>query len=72
MRKVFYVVNGIETTSFEEKKELEKKFGCNAKETVFGNDLIPYVRYHRNGRLIADSNFVFRDDFLAFFRKPND
>lgn len=31
MRKVFYVVNGIETTSFEEKKELEKKFGCKAE-----------------------------------------
>ena len=31
MRKVFYVANGIETTSFEEKKELEKKFGCNAE-----------------------------------------
>ena len=31
MRTVFYVVNGIETTSFEKKKELEKKFGCNAK-----------------------------------------
>lgn len=31
MRTVFYVVNGIETTSFTEKKELEKKFGCNAE-----------------------------------------
>ena len=31
MRKVFYVVNGIETTSFTEKKELEKTFGCNAE-----------------------------------------
>lgn len=31
MRKVFYVVNGIETTSFAEKKEFEKKFGCNAE-----------------------------------------
>lgn len=31
MRTVFYVVNGIETTSFAEKEELEKKFGCKAK-----------------------------------------
>lgn len=31
MRTVFYVVNGIETTSFAEKKELEKKFGCKAE-----------------------------------------
>ena len=31
MRAVFYVVNGIETTSFTEKEKLEKKFGCKAK-----------------------------------------
>ena len=31
MRTVFYVVNGIETTSFTEKTELEKKFGCKAE-----------------------------------------
>ena len=31
MRTVFYVVNGIETTSFAEKKELEKKFSCKAE-----------------------------------------
>ena len=31
MRTVFYVVNGIETTSFAEKKELEKRFGCKAE-----------------------------------------
>ena len=31
MRTVFYVVNGIETTSFAEKTELEKKFGCKAE-----------------------------------------
>ena len=31
MRTVFYVVNGIETTLFAEKTELEKKFGCKAE-----------------------------------------
>lgn len=31
MRKVFYVVKGIETTSFAEKTELEKKFSCKAE-----------------------------------------
>lgn len=31
MRTVFYVVNGIETISFTEKKELEKRFGCKAE-----------------------------------------
>lgn len=44
----------------------------HAKETVFKNDLIPYVRYYKNGRCFADSNFVFHDAFLAFFSKPND
>ncbi|MDY3940110.1 MAG: hypothetical protein SOZ27_07555 [Spirochaetia bacterium] len=44
----------------------------HAKETVFKNDLIPYVRYYKNGRCFADSNFVFRDDFLDFFRNRND
>ena len=36
MRTVFYVVNGIETTSFAEKKELEKKFGCKAEVQLRG------------------------------------
>ena len=36
MRTVFYVVNGIETTSFAEKQELEKKFGCKAEVQLRG------------------------------------
>ena len=35
------------------------------KETVFGNDLIPYVRYYRDGRLVAETNAVYlRKKFL--------
>ena len=36
MRTVFYVVNGIETTSFTGKTELEKKFGCKAEVQLRG------------------------------------
>ena len=36
MRKVFYVVNGIETTSFAKKTELEKKFDCKAEVQLRG------------------------------------
>ncbi len=43
-----------------------------AKETIFGNDLIPYVRYYRNGAFAGDSNFVFKDNFLDFFKKTSD
>lgn len=44
----------------------------HAKETIFGNDLIPYVRYYRNGEFVGDSNFVFKDNFLDFFKKNSD
>lgn len=33
------------------------------KETVLGNDQIPYVRYYRNGTLINVSNAVSEDAF---------
>lgn len=28
------------------------------KETVFGNDIIPYIRYYRDGVFVDDSNYV--------------
>ncbi|MGA2545655.1 MAG: hypothetical protein ABSF43_03860 [Rectinemataceae bacterium] len=34
------------------------------KETVFGNDQVPYVRYYRGGKLAAESNFIDRGGFL--------
>jgi hypothetical protein len=34
------------------------------KEEVLGNQLIPYVRYYRDGRLIGQSNFVSERQFL--------
>ena len=37
------------------------------KESVFGNSLIPYVRYYHNGDLIGETNFVGADRFLGYF-----
>jgi hypothetical protein len=34
------------------------------KETVFGNDQIPYIRYYRDGQLVGVSNAVSEDEFL--------
>lgn len=36
----------------------------NFKEKKWNNGLIPYVRYYTGGRLIAESNYVSREDFL--------
>jgi len=35
------------------------------KEETLGNDQIPYVRYYRGGRLVAQSNFVPETTFRA-------
>jgi len=38
------------------------------KETVWGNYPVPYVRYYRDGALVAESNLVFmRKGFLKRF-----
>ncbi len=37
------------------------------KETKFGNDLIPYVRYYKNGQLINETNYVGQEHFLENF-----
>lgn len=37
------------------------------KEQVFGNALIPYVRYYRDGALVDESNYVGSRDFLQRF-----
>ena len=34
------------------------------KETVFANSLIPYLRYYRDGRFVADGNGVYRTEDL--------
>ena len=39
------------------------------KESVLGNDQVPYIRYYRESRLVAESYFVTRDSFLAAFER---
>ncbi|MBN2659408.1 MAG: hypothetical protein JXR86_20295 [Spirochaetales bacterium] len=39
------------------------------KESVFGNDQVPYVRYYVNGTFAGDSNYVSRELFLSNFRE---
>jgi hypothetical protein len=34
------------------------------KEKKWSNYQIPYVRYYRDGKLVGESNFVMKDDFL--------
>jgi hypothetical protein len=36
------------------------------KETRWKNGHIPYVRYYRGGRLVAESNYVSREEFLGY------
>ena len=35
------------------------------KEDVFGNREVPYVRYYRDGALVAETNFTSKQGFLA-------
>jgi hypothetical protein len=35
------------------------------KEDVFGNRSVPYVRYYRDGKLAAESNFISKQGFLS-------
>jgi hypothetical protein len=34
------------------------------KETAFGNDQVPYVRYYRDGDLVSESNYIDQGGFL--------
>ncbi len=35
------------------------------KEDVLGNDLIPYLRYYRDGKLVGQTNYVSIQQFLT-------
>lgn len=35
------------------------------KEDVFGNREVPYVRYYRDGKLVAETNYISKQGFLA-------
>jgi hypothetical protein len=34
------------------------------KETVFGNPLVPYIRFYNGGELVGESNYCNRERFL--------
>jgi hypothetical protein len=36
----------------------------NFKEGSFGNDQVPYVRYYRGGKFVAESNYIDKGGFL--------
>lgn len=40
----------------------------NAKESAFGNEHVPYVRYYVNGKLVDDSNYVSEELFHSNFK----
>jgi hypothetical protein len=37
------------------------------KENIFGNDLVPYVRYYVEGSLVKETNYTSKDFFLKTF-----
>jgi hypothetical protein len=39
------------------------------KEDVLGNRSVPYVRYYRDGVLVAESNYTSRSAFVAHFSR---
>jgi hypothetical protein len=41
----------------------------NFKERVFGNFEVPYVRYYRQGSLVAQSNYIDKGGFLRLLRR---
>jgi len=59
--------NGIKTFYISYNKKTYYENFMNVKETAFGNDLVPYVRYYRDGELVDESNFVSEALFLSNF-----
>lgn len=72
MKRYLPGITGAAVFFIEYNREPRADEYMRAKETLFGNELIPYVRYYRNGAFAGDSNFVFKDNFLDFFKKSSD
>jgi hypothetical protein len=49
-----------------DQEDYTKKF-MELKENKFGNDLIPYVRFYKKGKLIGESNYISKEEFIGFF-----
>lgn len=56
--KIFYQCYNVKPYSYKLMK---------VKETAFGNDLIPYLRYYKKGKLIKETNYVGRNEFLSYY-----
>lgn len=56
--QVFYICYNLKNYSYKIMK---------VKESIFENDLIPYVRYYKDGQLLGDSNYVEKESFLSAF-----
>jgi hypothetical protein len=41
------------------------------KERSFGNDQVPYVRYYRGSKLVAESNYIDQGGFLRLLSGKN-
>ena len=39
------------------------------KERKWGNGLIPYIRYYKDRKLAAETNYVTRDEFLDILKR---
>jgi hypothetical protein len=50
------------------KTEHFKEF-MNLKESKWGNDQIPYLRYYKKGKLIYESNYVGSEKFKAMLEE---
>ena len=57
--KVFYLSYNIKPYSYKLMR---------VKEEAFENDLIPYIRYYKNGKLVHESNYTDKESFNAIFK----
>jgi hypothetical protein len=39
------------------------------KEDMLGNRSVPYVRYYRDGALVAESNYISKNGFVSHFTR---
>jgi hypothetical protein len=49
-----------------DKKNYFREF-LHFKETVFGNDAVPYIRYYIGGKLVKETNYTSKDFFCGVF-----
>lgn len=40
----------------------------NFKEKILGNSLVPYMMYYKNGKMVNESNFCMKQDFISLMK----